>query len=61
MNSGSICGRVIAEAVCGESARYQVFKPYLLDWNGGPFGKIAANAIYQSLKVMDFVQERLKG
>ncbi|TWD49217.1 FAD-binding oxidoreductase [Pseudomonas sp. SJZ131] len=61
LNSGSICGRLIAEAVCGESARYQLFKPYLLDWNGGPFGKIAANAIYQSLKVMDFVQERLKG
>jgi len=61
LNSGSICGRVIAEAVCGESARYQLFKPYLLDWNGGPFGKIAANAIYQSLKVMDFVQERLRG
>ena len=61
LNSGSICGRVIAEAVCGESARYQLFKSYLLDWNGGPFGKIAANAIYQSLKVMDFVQERLKG
>ena len=37
------------------------FKPYLLDWNGGPFGRVAANAIYQSLKVMDFVQERLRG
>jgi gamma-glutamylputrescine oxidase len=61
LNTGSIGGRVIAEAVCGESTRYQLFKPYLLDWNGGPFGRIAANAIYQSLKVMDFVQERLKG
>lgn len=61
LNTGSIGGRVIAEALCGDSARYQLFKPYLLDWNGGPFGKIAANAIYQSLKVMDFVQERLRG
>jgi gamma-glutamylputrescine oxidase len=61
LNTGSICGRVIAEAVCGESNRYALFKPYLLDWNGGPFGRVAANAIYQSLKVMDFVQERLKG
>jgi gamma-glutamylputrescine oxidase len=33
----------------------------LLDWNGGLFGRVAANAIYQSLKVMDFVQERIKG
>lgn len=61
LNTGSIGGRVIAEAVCGESKRYELFKPYLLDWNGGPFGRVAANAIYQSLKVMDFVQERLKG
>ncbi len=61
LNTGSICGRVIAEAVCGESRRYELFKPYLLDWNGGPFGRVAANAIYQSLKVMDFVQERLRG
>lgn len=61
LNTGSIGGRVIAEAVCGESTRYQWFKPYLLDWNGGPLGRVAANAIYQSLKVMDFVQERLRG
>ncbi|SEM31060.1 gamma-glutamylputrescine oxidase [Pseudomonas sp. ok272] len=61
LNTGSIGGRVIAEAVCGESARHERFKPYLLDWNGGPFGRVAANAIYQSLKVMDFVQERLRG
>ncbi len=61
LNTGSICGRVIAEAVCGENRRYELFKPYLLDWNGGPFGKVAANAIYQSLKVMDFVQERIRG
>ena len=60
LNTGSIGGRVIAEAVCGESDRYQLFKPYLLDWNGGPFGLLAANAIYQSLKVMDFMQERLR-
>lgn len=61
LNTGSIGGRVIAEAVCGESRRYELFKPYLLDWNGGPFGRVAANAIYQSLKVMDYVQERIKG
>jgi gamma-glutamylputrescine oxidase len=61
LNTGSICARVIAEAVCGESERYKAFKPYLLDWNGGAFGRVAANAIYQSLKVMDFVQERLRG
>lgn len=61
LNTGSIGGRVIAEAVCGETARHELFKPYLLDWNGGPFGRVAANAIYQSLKVMDFVQERFRG
>ncbi|EJL01038.1 FAD dependent oxidoreductase [Pseudomonas fluorescens Q2-87] len=61
LNTGSIGARVIAQAICGESERYKVFKPYLLDWNGGPFGRVAANAIYQSLKVMDFVQERLRG
>lgn len=60
LNTGSIGGRVIAEAVCGETRRYELFKPYLLPWNGGPFGLVAANAIYRSLKVMDFVQERLR-
>lgn len=60
LNTGSIGGRVIAEAVCGESTRHELFKPYLLDWNGGPFGLLAANAIYRSLKVMDFVQEKLR-
>lgn len=61
LNTGSICARVIAEAVCGESKRYQAFKPYFLDWNGGPFGRMAANTVYRSLKVMDFMQERLRG
>ncbi|MBC3363263.1 FAD-binding oxidoreductase [Pseudomonas sp. SWRI154] len=61
LNTGSIGARIIAEAVCGESERYKAFSPYWLDWNGGPFGRVAANAIYQSLKVMDFIQERLRG
>jgi len=60
LNTGSMGGRVIAEAVCGESNRYQLFKPYLLDWNGGPFGLPAASAIYASLRAMDYVQERMR-
>lgn len=57
MNTAPIGGRVVAEAICGESDRYRLFAPYGLDWNGGPFGPPVAQAVYAGLKLMDYIQE----
>ena len=57
MNTAPIGGRVIAEAICGETDRYRLFDAYGLEWNGGPFGPAAAQTVYASLKMMDIFQE----
>jgi len=57
MNTAPIGGRVIAEALCGESDRYRLFDAYGLQWNGGPLGPAAAQTVYAGLKIMDFFQE----
>ncbi len=57
MNSAPIGGRVIAEAITGESDRIRLFAPYRLTWNGGIFGAPAADLVYAGLRLMDFWQE----
>ncbi|MBF8779700.1 FAD-binding oxidoreductase [Pseudomonas fulva] len=57
MNTAPIGGRVIAEAICGETDRYRLFDAYGLEWNGGPFGPAAAQTVYAGLKLMDKFQE----
>lgn len=57
MNTGTIGGHVVAEGICGKSERYRLFEPFGLKWNGGVLGPIAANIVYKSLSVMDYIQE----
>lgn len=57
MNTAPIGGRVVAEAICGETDRYRLFDAYGLEWNGGPFGPAAAQTVYAGLKLMDMFQE----
>ena len=57
MNTAPIGGRVIAEAICGETDRYRLFDAYGLQWNGGPLGPAAAQTVYAGLKMMDKFQE----
>lgn len=57
MNTAPIGGRVIAEAICGETDRYRLFDAYGLEWNGGPLGPAAAQTVYAGLKMMDMFQE----
>lgn len=57
MNTAPIAGRVVAEAICGETDRYRLFEPYGLQWNGGPLGPVAAQLVHTGLKLMDQVQE----
>lgn len=58
MNTTAIAGRVVAEAITGESDRIKLFQPFGLDWNGGPFGRIAVQATYWYLQAMDAWRER---
>ncbi|HVJ41542.1 MAG TPA: FAD-binding oxidoreductase [Dongiaceae bacterium] len=58
MNTTAIGGRVMAEAITGESDRYRLFAPFTLDWNGGIFGRAAAQLTYWSYQLQDAWRER---
>jgi gamma-glutamylputrescine oxidase len=58
MNTTSIGGRVIAEAITGESDRIRLFEPFGLTWNGGPFGLAAAQLTYWMYQAQDHWRER---
>ncbi len=58
MNTTAIGGKVIAEGITGTSDRYRLFAPFGLDWNGGPFGRIAVQLTYWSLQAQDAWRER---
>ena len=58
MNTSSIGGRLVAEAITGASDRYRLFAPFGLVWNGGAFGTTAAQLTYWSYQVQDFWRER---
>lgn len=58
MNTTAIGGRLIAEAIAGDSDRYRLFAPFALDWNGGIFGKAAVQLTYWSYQLQDIWRER---
>ncbi len=58
LNTTAIGGRVIAEAITGESDRYRLYAPFGLAWNGSLAGRAAAQATYWTLQAMDFLRER---
>ncbi|MDY0882816.1 NAD(P)/FAD-dependent oxidoreductase [Dongia soli] len=58
MNTTSIGGRLIAEGIAGQSDRYRLFAPFGLEWNGGPFGLIAAQLTYWTYQLQDLWRER---
>ncbi|MBI2255540.1 MAG: FAD-binding oxidoreductase [Proteobacteria bacterium] len=58
MNTTAIGGKVIAEGITGATDRYRLFAPFGLDWNGGPFGRIAVQLTYWSLQAQDAWRER---
>lgn len=58
MNTTAIGGKVIAEGITGQSDRYKLFAPFGLDWNGGPFGRVAVQLTYWSLQAQDAWRER---
>lgn len=58
MNTTAIGGRVLAEAITGETDRHRLFDPFKLDWNGGIFGKAAAQLTYWTYQLQDAWRER---
>ena len=58
LNTTAIGGRVLAEAILGESDRIRQFAPFRLDWAGGLAGLGWAQLTYWRLQALDRWQER---
>lgn len=58
LNTTAIGGRVVAEALLGRGRRHELFAPFGLVWNGGPFGTLAVQGTYWSYQLMDWWRER---
>lgn len=58
LNTTAIGGKVLAEAMLGQSDRIKMFAPFGLVWAGGPFGMAAAQLTYWSLQAQDWWRER---
>lgn len=58
LNTTAIGGKVVAEAILGQSDRVRLFKPFGLAWAGGPAGLLAAQLTYWKLQAQDWWRER---
>lgn len=58
LNTTAVGGRLIAAAITEGDDRYRLFAPFGLDWNGGPFGPIAAQLVYWKMQAQDWWAER---
>lgn len=57
LNTTAIGGRLVAEAIAGQSDRIRHFAPFGLVWNGGPAGVAAAQLTYWRYQAMDWMRE----
>lgn len=58
LNTTAVAGKVLAEAMLGESDRIRLFAPFGLDWTGGRAGLLAAQLTYWTLRLQDWWRER---
>lgn len=58
LNTTAIGGKVVAEAILGESERYRLFRSFGLDWAGGVAGLAVAQLTYWKLQAQDWWRER---
>jgi hypothetical protein len=61
LNTTAIGGKVLAEAILGETDRIAMFAPFGLPWAGGPLGLAAAQLTYWKLQAQDRWRERRRG
>ncbi len=57
INTASIGGRLIAEAIARQSDRYRLFAPFKARWAGGPAGRIAVQLSYWKMQALDRLKE----
>jgi glycine/D-amino acid oxidase-like deaminating enzyme len=58
LNTTAIAGKVLAEAILHQSDRVELFKPWGLDYAGGPIGLGVAQLTYWYLQAQDHWRER---
>ena len=58
LNTTAIAGKVLAEAILGQSNRIDLFAPFGLAYAGGPIGLAIAQLTYWSLQAQDHWRER---
>lgn len=58
LNTTAIGGKVVAEAILGQSDRVRLFEPFGLVWAGGLAGRLAAQLTYWKLQAQDWWRER---
>lgn len=58
LNTTAIGGKIVAEAICGQSDRYKLFEKFGLVWAGGAAGLAAAQLTYWKLQMQDWLAER---
>jgi len=58
MNTTAIGGKIVAEAITGESDRIRLFAPFGLLSTFGPLGRAAVQLAYWSMQAQDWWQER---
>lgn len=58
LNTTAIGGKVVAEAILGQSERYKLFQPFRLAWAGGVAGLAVAQLTYWKLQAQDWWRER---
>jgi glycine/D-amino acid oxidase-like deaminating enzyme len=58
MNTTAIGGKIVAEAITGESERIRLFEPFGLAPTFGPLGRTAVQLAYWSMQAQDWWQER---
>lgn len=58
LNTTAMGGKVIAEAILGQSERYKLFQPFGLVWAGGLAGLSVAQLTYWKLQAQDWWRER---
>lgn len=58
LNTTAITGKILAEAILGQSDRIRMFEPFALNWAGGPIGLAVAQLTYWGLQAQDWWRER---
>lgn len=61
LNTTAITGKILAEAMLGQSDRIRMFEPWGLNWAGGPIGLAVAQLTYWGLQAQDWWRERKVG